>query len=108
MRYVALNTTKSATIDEDVKITYVVRILNHSLFYFLLCLIVFMLYYASFICTLYYGLFISTLYYVSFICTFSCAGPFLTFCRMEHQYPLLEEEYEKDYRASYIEYGQVT
>jgi hypothetical protein len=74
--YVAPNVVKSATTDEDVKRTYIVRILNPSLFYFLLCLVVFTLYYASFIYTLYYTSFISTLHYVSFICTFSCADSF--------------------------------
>jgi hypothetical protein len=76
MIYVAPNVVKSATTDEDVKRTYIVRILNPSLFYFLLCLVVFTLYYASFIYTLYYTPFISTLHYVSFICTFSCADSF--------------------------------
>jgi hypothetical protein len=93
MRYVALNATKPATTDEDVKRTYmattdedvkrtyIVRILNPSLFYFLLCLAVFTFYYASFIYTLYYASFISTLYYASFICTFSCADPFFDIWR---------------------------
>jgi hypothetical protein len=29
-------------------------------------------------------------------------------CRMEPRYPLLEEEYDKDHQARYIEEGQVT
>jgi hypothetical protein len=36
MIYVALNTTKPGTTAEDVKRTYVVRLLNPSLFYFVL------------------------------------------------------------------------
>jgi hypothetical protein len=43
MRYTALNATKPATIDEDMERTYILRILNPSLFYFQFCLIVFTL-----------------------------------------------------------------
>jgi hypothetical protein len=63
MRYIVLNATKPATTDEDVKRTYIVRILNPSLFYFWFCLIVFTLWYASFI-------------YVSFY--ISCVAPYIT------------------------------
>jgi hypothetical protein len=33
---------------------------------------------------------------------------FSTFGRMEHQYSLLEEEYEKEHQTHFIEAGQVT
>jgi hypothetical protein len=40
MRYIALNSTKPATTNEDVKRMYKVRLL-HCFFYFVLCLIYF-------------------------------------------------------------------
>jgi hypothetical protein len=41
MRYITLNATKPTTTDKDVKRTHIVRLLNPSLFYFVLCLIYF-------------------------------------------------------------------
>jgi hypothetical protein len=87
MRYVALNATKSATIDKDVKRTYVVRLLNSSLFY---------IYCASFLRCIMPCLFLHSIMSLLFVFSLVLTH-FLTFGRMEHPHLLLEEKYAKDH-----------
>jgi hypothetical protein len=96
MRYVALNATKSATIDKDVKRTYVVRLLNSSLFYiycasFLRCIMPCLFLHCIMPCLFLHSI-MSLLFVFSLVLTH-----FLTFGRMEHLHLLLEEKYAKDH-----------
>jgi hypothetical protein len=74
---------------------------------------IYVLYYAP--CIIYLCIVLCTMHHLFMYCIMShvfilslVPTHFLTPGRVENQYPLLEEEYEKDHQARYIEEGQVT
>jgi hypothetical protein len=62
MRYVTLNVTEPTTTDKDVKRTDIVRLLNPSIFYFVLCLI----YFYVILCLIYFYI-VLCLFYLYFL-----------------------------------------
>jgi hypothetical protein len=95
-RYSALNATKPATTDKDVKRTYILRI-DESLRYFTFDFIFLFL-----PCIMPHVFIYFIMHHVSFTCIVLCLmySLFLMFW-------LLEEKYNKDHRTQYIEEGQV-